>query len=1122
MKRKWNKVLATLMAISIGMGASNMEVLADETPAVLPINTVTVSGNDVDTENSGKTWDNTVTEAVYEGDYYKVTFSLTGFWDGGYNADIVIENIGERKIEDWYLQFAYTDTISNIWNAEVYQNENGILVIKNMGWNQDILAGQSVRFGISSTNNFSGFPEAYELIGEHAETSKDDYSIDYYVESDWGDGFTGSIVMTNLGDKVLEDWVLEFDFAREITNIWNGTIVSYENNHYTIRNADYNANILAGQSISFGFNGKSGSVSDVPYNFSLYSYELYNGDSMELDTDGDGIVDGNETLWGLNYKKADTDDDGLTDFEELFITLTNPLEPDTDGNGISDAEDDNDGDGIDNRTEIAYGTDPLSADTDGDNLTDYEEIYIYHTDPLNADTDGDGLSDYDDVFLGFSPLLQDTDGNGILDPDEKLDQTVEKEFGDEDGRGITKVSVSMNVAGNAQTKVGIINTYGMDALSSDVVGLVGVPVEIRANVVFDTAEISFYYDETALGDVAEEDLAILWYDEANNWYQILDQDCVVDTDNNKVSYVTTHFSTYMLVDSKAWYDAWRQNIDYRNSEEGDEKHYFDIAFVVDVSGSMYGSRISSAQEAMNNFIGSMQIEDEAAIVRFESRAYVVCDFTSDTFALKAGVSSLRASGGTNVNNGLLKALELFAARDSGKKKIIILLCDGDVNYVQSTIDDCIDQEIQIYAVNIASKSAHADLEKMADQTGGQYYYGESEDWLKKVFVSIQGDTLDQIDPTDTDGDGLYDIYETAGMKLPNGQIIYTDPNKADTDGDSLSDFEETGLVYNVDDRYIGFNEKVKCKYFMMRSNPNDPDTDDDGMKDNEDPHPWDKEWECVAELDNRFAGVDFLKIELEDNSFADGGWQYWWESRTSRKDKYNYWDFFLDKDYRIWKAGCGVIAMCDAEIYLIQQNEGYQPFFSEYIDIPYDSKTGIIQKSDYMAYVDFSFEYSYPIGGNYLEYQTGLLPINMIWGMHDLLTINNHHKTKVTWAPYNDMSKKQQTTMVLDEIETMLEDNLPVVFAYHSFDENNKIEMYHHFENARNMNIQGDSDHNEALSHYMTIIGLYKYLNEDSLDYEYLLEVASWGTKYYIRYDEYSDSLNYFSNILSINYGANL
>jgi hypothetical protein len=54
-----------------------------------------------------------------------------------------------------------------------------------------------------------------------------------------------------------------------------------------------------------------------------------------------------------------------------------------------DPEADNDGDGLINRIEVAQGSDPLKADTDGDGLSDAEE----YEGLVARDTDGDGLPD---------------------------------------------------------------------------------------------------------------------------------------------------------------------------------------------------------------------------------------------------------------------------------------------------------------------------------------------------------------------------------------------------------------------------------------------------------------------------------------------------------------------------------------------------------------------------------------------------------------------------------------------------------------------------------------------------------------------------------------------------------
>ncbi len=487
------------------------------------------------------------------------------------------------------LGFSFQGDITNIWNGVISEHDDSEYVIKNAGWNQDIEAGKYIEFGISGSGDFTGFPKNYQLLGELGSVSTDDYAIKYRLNSDWGSGFTGEISITNNTSAPIEDWILEFDFDRTITSVWNGVIESHEGSHYSIKNAGYNAILTAGQTITVGFTGTDGTTADEPVNYDLYSYGQKKKLSESEDSDGDGLSDALEDALGLDYLSPDTDEDGLTDYEELYLTLTDPLNPDTDGNGINDGEDDLDGDGISNKEELAIGTSPINYDTDRDGLSDSEEINKYHTDPLKTDTDRDRLSDYDDVYLGFDPLKADTDGNGIIDSEEKIYQTVSEKIDNPKKSGLKEVRVALSTNGNAEKNVSVEDMYELDDMSSDVAGLVGVPVEITCSSPFEEATLTFYYDSAALENTEEENLAVLWYDEANNWYQILDEDSIVDTSAKTVTYKTTHFSTYMLVDKSAWYEAWRENIDYRSSQSGETtRNYFDIMFVIDTSGSMWG------------------------------------------------------------------------------------------------------------------------------------------------------------------------------------------------------------------------------------------------------------------------------------------------------------------------------------------------------------------------------------------------------------------------------------------------------------------------------------------------------------------------------------------------------
>ncbi len=61
------------------------------------------------------------------------------------------------------------------------------------------------------------------------------------------------------------------------------------------------------------------------------------------------------------------------------------------------------------------------ADTDGDGLTDADETNLFGTNPNNPDTDADGMSDGVEVAAGFNPLVADQDGSGLPDGQDDWD-----------------------------------------------------------------------------------------------------------------------------------------------------------------------------------------------------------------------------------------------------------------------------------------------------------------------------------------------------------------------------------------------------------------------------------------------------------------------------------------------------------------------------------------------------------------------------------------------------------------------------------------------------------------------------------------------------------------------------
>ena len=64
---------------------------------------------------------------------------------------------------------------------------------------------------------------------------------------------------------------------------------------------------------------------------------------------------------------------------------------------------DTDGDGLTDDFEKLFGTDPTKADTDGDGLSDAYETSVSHTDPLSMDTNHDGVTDAAEIAQGKDP-----------------------------------------------------------------------------------------------------------------------------------------------------------------------------------------------------------------------------------------------------------------------------------------------------------------------------------------------------------------------------------------------------------------------------------------------------------------------------------------------------------------------------------------------------------------------------------------------------------------------------------------------------------------------------------------------------------------------------------------------
>uniref|UniRef100_A0A8C6VFG6 Inter-alpha-trypsin inhibitor heavy chain H3 n=1 Tax=Naja naja TaxID=35670 RepID=A0A8C6VFG6_NAJNA len=115
-----------------------------------------------------------------------------------------------------------------------------------------------------------------------------------------------------------------------------------------------------------------------------------------------------------------------------------------------------------------------------------------------------------------------------------------------------------------------------------------------------------------------------------------------------------------------------------------------VAFVIDVSGSMSGQKIRQAKEALTKIVEDLKEEDHFNIILFQSSVSTWKDnliqaTPENVNQSKEFIQQINAWGGTNYNDGLLTGIEMLNKAYESKSvpersaSLVIMLSDGEAN-----------------------------------------------------------------------------------------------------------------------------------------------------------------------------------------------------------------------------------------------------------------------------------------------------------------------------------------------------------------------------------------------------------------------------------------------------------
>jgi len=224
-----------------------------------------------------------------------------------------------------------------------------------------------------------------------------------------------------------------------------------------------------------------------------------------------------------------------------------------------------------------------------------------------------------------------------------------------------------------------------------------------------------------------------------------------------------------------------------------------LVLLLDTSGSMSGSGIAAAKSAASNFIAGLGRDDRVALVTFDNTIKTRIDFTTDHQAARQELNLVDATrgAGTCLYDAAYQAVQMTATVPSGRRAVI-LFTDGvdetpsggpcSVHDAGDVINIATESGTRtpVYTLGMGGKVDQKTLQRLAQDTGGRFFYSPASDQLDAIFIRLSDTLRSQyaIKYQSTAGPGAHTLAVTAkylgaqdtdtrGFLLPNFPLRLT-------------------------------------------------------------------------------------------------------------------------------------------------------------------------------------------------------------------------------------------------------------------------------------------------------------------------------------------------------------
>ena len=168
-----------------------------------------------------------------------------------------------------------------------------------------------------------------------------------------------------------------------------------------------------------------------------------------------------------------------------------------------------------------------------------------------------------------------------------------------------------------------------------------------------------------------------------------------------------------------------------------------VALTMDYSPSitLNPALVAEMEDSAIAFVNNIGKSDQCEIIKFNNDADVIQAFTSDKTALINAIQTpYGGKFGTALYDALILAINETSADPSGNRKAVIAIADGEDNISTNTLNQVIAlanaKDIPIFTIGLGILVGQAELEQIANETGGAYYQPATADNLTDVYLQL--------------------------------------------------------------------------------------------------------------------------------------------------------------------------------------------------------------------------------------------------------------------------------------------------------------------------------------------------------------------------------------------------